>query len=203
MILVGLGGNVGGPWGSPRQTLGEALRRLDRHGIRVERSSALIETAPLGAIAQPNFLNGAARVSTRMTPQELLARLREIERAAGRLPGRRWGPRPLDLDLLDYHGLRLAGGGLILPHPEVANRPFVLVPIAEIAPRWRHPVSGETAARLLGRLPESPGAGCWRPGSGGAGSPRLQFRPLAHKSRPEPCLIHRFTRRRAYGARHG
>jgi 2-amino-4-hydroxy-6-hydroxymethyldihydropteridine diphosphokinase len=153
MILIGLGGNIDGPWGSPRETMREALRRLDRDGAAVERSSALVETAPLGARDQPNFLNAVVRVTTRLGPDELLSLLEKIEHAAGRKRAKRWGPRTLDLDLLDHHGLLIATDRLILPHPEIANRPFVLIPIAEIAPRWRHPVSGETARKLLARLP--------------------------------------------------
>ncbi|MDP9136676.1 MAG: 2-amino-4-hydroxy-6-hydroxymethyldihydropteridine diphosphokinase [Pseudomonadota bacterium] len=153
MILIGLGSNIDGPWGSPREMLREARRRLDRNGIAVERSSALVETAPLGMADQPNFLNAVVRLATQLVPEALLARLEEVERAAGRQRARRWGPRTLDLDLLDHDGLQLATDRLILPHPEIANRPFVLIPLAQIAPGWRHPVSGRTASELLSRLP--------------------------------------------------
>jgi 2-amino-4-hydroxy-6-hydroxymethyldihydropteridine diphosphokinase len=149
MILIGLGSNIDGPWGSPLATMREAIRRFSDAGIAVQRLSALIETAPLGTRDQPNFLNAVARVRTGLGPIVLLDELRKIEKAAGRRRGRRWGPRTLDLDLLDHHGVLLCTHRLVLPHPELANRPFVLVPIAEIAPRWRHPVYGQTAATLL------------------------------------------------------
>ena len=152
MILIGLGGNIDGPWGSPRETMREAVRRIGCDGIVVEQSSALIETAPLGGMDQPNFLNAVARVTTDLDPQELLSRLETIEHAAGRRREKRWGPRTLDLDLLDHDGLSIATDRLILPHPEIANRPFVLIPISRIAPFWRHPVSGESADELLARL---------------------------------------------------
>lgn len=155
MILIGLGSNIDGPWGTSRETMRAALRRLASDGVGVERSSALVVTAPLGGVDQPNFLNAVIRVATVLGPEDLLAKLEEIERAAGRVRGKRWGPRTLDLDLLDHHGLRRATDRLTLPHPEIANRAFVLIPIAEIAPRWRHPVSGESARKLLNRLPDT------------------------------------------------
>ena len=109
-------------------------------------ASSLIETKPFGRPNQPNFVNAVAAIETHLPPQALLARLHAIERAAGRRRTIRWGPRTLDLDLLDYHGLILRGAPrqprvdrLILPHPGIAERIFVLAPLAEIAPTWRHP----------------------------------------------------------------
>ena len=151
MILIGLGSNLAGAWGSPRETVEGALAALDRDGVRLIAASALIETLPLGPQDQPHYVNAAARVETRLEPDALMRRLHAIEREAGRERRRRWGPRTLDLDLLDYHGI-VAAGPPILPHPGIAERDFVLAPIMEIAPRWRHPVLGETARTLRLRL---------------------------------------------------
>ena len=147
MILIGLGSNLEGRWGSPRETVEEALAALDREGVRLIAASALIETLPLGPPDQPHYVNAVARVETRLEPDALMRRLHAIEQEAGRERRRRWGPRTLDLDLLDYDG-RIQDGPPILPHPGIAERDFVLAPIMEIAPRWRHPVLHKTARTL-------------------------------------------------------
>jgi 2-amino-4-hydroxy-6-hydroxymethyldihydropteridine diphosphokinase len=153
MILLALGSNRPGPWGSPEETVREALVRLDRGGIRLKRVSRLIVSAPFGVVEQPPFVNAVAEVETALRPEALLACLHRIERMAGRRRTLRWGPRTLDLDLLDYHGLvRLPPLRPVLPHPGIAERIFVLAPIAEIAPRWRHPVNRRTARAMLRRL---------------------------------------------------
>src|SRR5262245_5231887 len=138
MILVALGANVAGPWGTPRQTIARALGELDRHGLRLIAASRLIETKPFGRVNQPKFINAVAVIQTHLPPLALLARLHAIERAAGRHRTIRWGPRSLDLDLLDYHGLvrsepnsDATPGSLVLPHPGIAERVFVLEPLAE------------------------------------------------------------------------
>jgi 2-amino-4-hydroxy-6-hydroxymethyldihydropteridine diphosphokinase len=160
MILIGIGGNVSGPWGAPRETVTRAIDALDRGPCRVLRASRLLITAPFGKPNQPPFVNAVARVATHLPPEALMRHLHAIERAAGRRRGIVWGPRTLDLDLLDYRGLirnrsyPMAGGRrpLLLPHPGIAERIFVLTPIAEIAPRWRHPLGRQSAAALLRRL---------------------------------------------------
>jgi 2-amino-4-hydroxy-6-hydroxymethyldihydropteridine diphosphokinase len=159
MILVALGSNQHGPWGSPEETLGAALARLDGGGIRLKRASRLIVSAPLGVTDQPAFVNAVAEVETALPPEALLERLHLIERMAGRRRTLRWGPRTLDLDLLDYHGqVRRPPGRPVLPHPGIAERIFVLAPLAEIAPGWRHPVTRRTAGEMLRRLdPEGEG----------------------------------------------
>ena len=150
---------MAGPWGTPPQTVTRALGELDRGGLRLIVASRLMETAPFGRINQPNFINAVAAIRTHLPPAALLARLHVIERAAGRRRTIRWGPRSLDLDLLDYHGLirnepssDTAPGSLILPHPGIAERIFVLEPLAEIAPNWRHPMLHATAKELLKRI---------------------------------------------------
>ncbi len=153
MILVALGSNRPGPWGSPEDTVREGLSRLDRSGLKLRRASRLVVSAPFGVTAQPAFVNAVAEVETALPPEALLERLHRIERMAGRRRTLRWGPRTLDLDLLDYHGLvRTPPARLVLPHPGIAERIFVLAPLAEIAPRWRHPLTRRTAADMLRRL---------------------------------------------------
>jgi len=156
MILVALGSNQPGPWGNPEETLRAALARLDGGGIRLKRASRLIASAPFGVTDQPAFVNAVAEVETALPPEALLERLHLIERMAGRRRTLRWGPRTLDLDLLDYHGLvRKAPARPVLPHPGIAERIFVLAPLAEIAPRWRHPVTCRTATDMLRQLDPS------------------------------------------------
>lgn len=147
MILVGLGSNVTGPWGSPRETVEHALRELGQGGTRLVAASTLVETSPFGKINQPSFVNAVARITTAMSPEALMLHLHHIERRAGRRRRMRWGPRTLDLDLLDYHGL-IRRGSLKLPHPGIAERDFVLAPLLEIAPHWRHPVTRRNAQAM-------------------------------------------------------
>jgi len=152
MILIALGSNSNGPWGTPRQAVEEALRRLDGGGIRLKAASELLVTAPFGVTDQPDFVNAVAEVATALPPEQLLARLHDIERDAGRERTLRWGPRTLDLDLLDHDGLVRSAPPPVLPHPGIAERIFVLAPIAAIAPHWRHPVTGLSAAAMLEKL---------------------------------------------------
>src|SRR5690349_7292509 len=147
MILVALGSNVSGPWGKPRDTVLRALRELDADGTQLIVASSLVETAPFGKLNQPTFVNAVARISTAMPPDALMLHLHDIERHAGRRRRLRWGPRTLDLDLLDYHGL-VRHGRLELPHPGIAERDFVLTPLMEIAPNWRHPVTRRSAQMM-------------------------------------------------------
>jgi 2-amino-4-hydroxy-6-hydroxymethyldihydropteridine diphosphokinase len=159
MILVALGSNQHGPWGSPEETLNAALARLHGGGIRLKRASRFVVSAPFGVTGQPAFVNAVAEVETALPPEALLERLHLIERMAGRRRKLRWGPRTLDLDLLDYHGLvRKLPARPVLPHPGIAERIFVLAPLAEIAPGWRHPVTRRTAADML-RLLDPSGEG--------------------------------------------
>jgi 2-amino-4-hydroxy-6-hydroxymethyldihydropteridine diphosphokinase len=160
LLLLALGANIPGRWGSPRDTLRRACRELAAAGIDVVRVSNLYATEPLGGGGrQPRYLNAVIVAQTRLPPGLVLRRLKNLERRAGRRPAPPMRARPLDLDILDYGGRRLGRaaaprrhGGLILPHPELHKRAFVLVPLLEVAPWWRHPSLAAPAGRLLARL---------------------------------------------------
>ncbi|HTU50827.1 MAG TPA: 2-amino-4-hydroxy-6-hydroxymethyldihydropteridine diphosphokinase [Acidobacteriaceae bacterium] len=151
---IALGANLGDREGTLRSAIA-ALRHLGS----VEAASSFYETAPVGIVEQPDFLNAVVALQTALPPQELMAALLRIEQQHGRdrsasVPK---GPRTLDLDLLSYGDLMMETPTLTLPHPSLAERRFVLVPLAEIAPQWRHPVSGKTAAILLSELSQRDG----------------------------------------------
>lgn len=152
MILIALGSNSDGPWGTPRDTVTQALRRLNASGMKLKRASSLMVTAPFGVTDQPDFVNAVAEIETTLAPEPLLRRLHAIERLAGRRRTLRWGPRTLDLDLVDYNGIIRRDVPPVLPHPGIAERIFVLAPIAEIAPTWRHPETHLTAQQMLAKL---------------------------------------------------
>jgi 2-amino-4-hydroxy-6-hydroxymethyldihydropteridine diphosphokinase len=157
MILIALGSNLDGPWGSPKQAVERALLEMARHNIQVLQVSDLMETEPFGVANQPRFVNAVARVHTALPPETLMQALHMIERKAGRKRLRRWGPRTLDLDLIDYHGLRRKPATtsikpLALPHPGIAVRAFVLQPLLQVAPHWKHPVTRCGAALTLRKL---------------------------------------------------
>ncbi len=152
MILIALGSNISGPWGSPEQNVQHAMQALNRDGLKLVGASRLLLTAPFGKPNQPPFVNAVARIETHLPPLALLQKLHAIERTAGRRRATRWGPRTLDLDIVDYHGLIRSSGRLILPHPGIPERIFVLKPIAELVEEWRHPASHLSAQEMLRRL---------------------------------------------------
>jgi 2-amino-4-hydroxy-6-hydroxymethyldihydropteridine diphosphokinase len=154
---IALGANLPSPAGPPEATLAAAAARLAFLGHIAARSS-LYSTAPVGLADQPRFLNAVAALGTTLTPLELLGAVLLIEREFGRdrtasLPN---GPRTLDLDILFYGDLVLSEAGLEIPHPRLAQRAFVLVPLHEIAPGLRDPRSGKTVTQLLTELSLSP-----------------------------------------------
>jgi len=154
-IFIGLGANLPGPDGPPRATLEAALVALERAGLRLVRRSRWYESAPVPISDQPWYVNGVVEVETALGPAALLALLHTVEASFGRTRRVRNEARPLDLDLLAY-GERILDGpdGPILPHPRLHERAFVLLPLAEIAPDWRHPALGEGIRTLIGRLPK-------------------------------------------------
>jgi 2-amino-4-hydroxy-6-hydroxymethyldihydropteridine diphosphokinase len=153
VILIGIGGNLATPrFGPPLDTLTAALVMLEAEGIGIATRSAWYRSEPVPRSDQPWFINAVASLTTGLSARDLLAVLQMIEGQFGRVRGKRNAARVLDLDLLDYHGKVTETTLLVLPHPRLHQRRFVLTPLAEIAPGWRHPLSGFTAEQLLSRL---------------------------------------------------
>jgi 2-amino-4-hydroxy-6-hydroxymethyldihydropteridine diphosphokinase len=146
-VVLALGSNLGDRAGNLRA----AIRLLEAQGVRTAAASSVWQTPPVPA-GQPPFLNAAILVETQLTPPELLAAAKRVEHALGRRPGRTWGPRPADIDVLLYGGQRIATPALTVPHPRIAERAFVLVPLSEIVP-GPLPLLGATALELLAHLP--------------------------------------------------
>jgi 2-amino-4-hydroxy-6-hydroxymethyldihydropteridine diphosphokinase len=166
-IIISLGSNASGLWGEPHQCLQRAFVELNFVLQCSGTWSALYTSDPVGQMRQKTYLNAVFHCRTTLPAREILSRTKSLERRAGRRSnsGTRWGPRPLDLDLIDVGGavrnwyapMTSARPGprpdrLILPHPYVHLRPFVLVPLLEIQPRWMHPAFGVSGFRLLHRL---------------------------------------------------
>ena len=155
-IFIGAGANLPHPtYGAPRRVLEAALEELGRRGVRVLRVSPWYRTAPVPASDQPWYVNAVAEVATALPADHLLAVLHEVEEAFGRVRTVPNAARIIDLDLLDFRGEIAAGGPgrAILPHPRLQDRAFVLRPLADLAPGWRHPVSGLPIQALLAALP--------------------------------------------------
>jgi len=155
MILVALGSNlVSEEFKTSDSLLESALNSLEKRGVSILQRSSWYRSAPIPASDQPWFVNGVAKVEAALAPQALLSVLHEVEAEYGRMRTRRNESRTLDLDLLAYDDQVIdEPGGLVLPHPRLQDRAFVLLPMAEIAPEWRHPATGVTAAAMLAALP--------------------------------------------------
>ncbi len=154
-VLIALGSNLAAPgYADPLATCRAALARLPEEGVTVAGVSAWYGSAPVPPSDQPRFVNGVAEVRCTHPPGELLARLLGVEAAFGRLRSTANAARTLDLDLLAYGDAVVDDPPrLVLPHPRLHLRAFVLRPLADVAPGWRHPVSGVGVARLLAGLP--------------------------------------------------
>lgn len=173
--LIAMGGNMPSALGGPAETLRSALEMLRQEGVDVVASSRLFSTPCFPAGAGPDYVNGAAALRFDGGAQEILALLHHVEAAFGRERLRRWGQRTLDLDLIALGAQVLpdvatfeawrdlpaeaqtsrAPDELILPHPRMQERAFVLVPLAEVAPGWVHPVLGKSVQEMLEALPQA------------------------------------------------
>ena len=146
--LIGLGANIPSQAGPPAKSLNAALAALAGAGVEITAVSPFYETEAWPDPGDPRFLNAVAAIRARLQPCALLTLLHEVETAFGRKRSVPNAPRSLDLDLLDYGGIIL-DGPVILPHPRIAERRFVLEPLQAVAPGWRHPVSGLDAGTML------------------------------------------------------
>ena len=153
MILIGIGGNLeSAQFGPPRDTLAAALAALKEKRIRILTRSGWYRTEPVPRSDQPWFVNAVVSLATELGAKDLLNALQATERQFGRVREEPNAPRILDLDILDYQGEVMDTTSLVLPHPRLHERRFVLIPIAEIAPDWRHPILELTAVQLLAQL---------------------------------------------------
>lgn len=151
-ILVALGSNLPATgYPSPLATLRAAILRLPAYGVQVQRQSRFYTSPAWPPSDQPDYVNAVVAVSTKLDPPALLASLLRIEREFGRARSVPNAARTLDLDLIAYEELvlRQPDGSLQLPHPRAASRAFVLVPLRDVAPGWRHPVTGQKVDDLL------------------------------------------------------
>ena len=163
LVYLALGSNVG----NREENLCEAERRLVQLGVTIKLASSIYETAPVDYLDQAWFLNSVLAAETDLPPHELLRRMRDIEAAMGSKKPFTKGPRLIDLDILLYGDETIATPDVQVPHPRMLERLFVLVPLAEIAPTYRHPSWQNTVAELLQKT-----------------SDRSEVRKLGHKADP-------------------
>jgi len=148
-VFLGLGSNLG----DRAQILSTVVKLLHKDSnIIVVRQSSVIETEPVGVIEQGKFLNQVIEIQTEYEPQELLSVCLAIEASQGRERGKKWGPRTIDIDILFYGSLSINEDGLTIPHPEAHRRLFVLIPMAEIAPNYEHPIENQRISAMLHML---------------------------------------------------
>ena len=162
LIYLSLGSNLG----DRAANLERAVEALAEIGVHVLRRSSIYETEPVDFLAQPWFLNCVVEAETSLEPRQLLEGLQAIERKLGSKKLVPRGPRILDLDILFYETAVIHEAGIEIPHPRLTERRFVLVPMAEIAPEFLHPVLRKTAAELLAAAPDRSAVRFWRPGQG-------------------------------------
>jgi 2-amino-4-hydroxy-6-hydroxymethyldihydropteridine diphosphokinase len=156
-IYLALGSNLGDRFAN----LQAAITALPP-AVRVLAQSPVYETPPWGLTDQPAYLNMVIKGKTALAPVKLLKHLKGLETRLGRLPAVRWGPRRIDLDILFYDELILTSPELVIPHPRLRERAFVLVPLADVAPGLVHPVLGKTVNQMLAVL-DTTGVKCYEP----------------------------------------
>ena len=166
LIYLSLGSNLG----DRAANLERAIDSLSEIGVRVLRRSSIYETEPVDFLAQPWFLNCVVEAETSLEPRRLLEGLQAIERKLGSEKLILRGPRIIDLDILFYDAKVIHESGIEIPHPRLAERRFVLVPLVELAPEFRHPALHKTAAELLGATPDRSEVTIWQPLQGAADS---------------------------------
>ena len=148
---LGLGANLG----DPQKTLSQALRELAKHPkIKLTQASSLYQTAPVGVVDQPDFLNAVVRIETALPPDALMTAVPSVEKKLGRVRTIRWGPRVIDIDVLLYGAREIETPLIMVPHPRMRERAFVMTPLAEIAPSLTVPGEGRNAAKIASELPE-------------------------------------------------
>ena len=148
-VYIALGSNMG----DRERYLQTAVESIGKkEGCQVEKVSSFVRTAPYGGVEQEDFLNGCMQIRTLLTPRELLEFLQEIEKQAGRERKIHWGPRTLDLDIIFYDREVIEEEDLQIPHVEMQKRDFVLIPLREIAPFLRHPITGKTVGEMAEEL---------------------------------------------------
>jgi 2-amino-4-hydroxy-6-hydroxymethyldihydropteridine diphosphokinase len=150
-VYLSLGSNVG----SREANLKAAVNGLEAARVHVRRASTLYETEPVENTKQGWFLNLVVEADTKLMPQQLLQRTMRIERELGRVRNVAKGPRTIDIDILLYGGSIVKAPGLEIPHPRMAQRRFVLAPLAELAPDLRHPITGLTVRQMLDAAPDA------------------------------------------------
>jgi 2-amino-4-hydroxy-6-hydroxymethyldihydropteridine diphosphokinase len=158
-VFLGLGSNLG----DRQAALEEALRRLQGRGVRTVRRSSIWQTEPVGGPPQGWFLNAVVAAETALGPEALLEACLETEREMGRVRAEKNGPRLVDVDILFFGRERHEGPGLVIPHPRLHERRFVLEPLHELAPDLRHPVLGLTVSELRERCPDTTTVRPWTP----------------------------------------
>jgi GTP cyclohydrolase-4 len=156
-VYLGLGANIG----NRTQNFEKALDMLSQ-GAQVKQVSSFYETEPIGYSNQPQFLNAVCRISTSLSPEQLLALIKEIEATLGRKPSFRNAPRPIDIDILFYDEQIINSKELIIPHPRIEERAFVLIPLAELAPDMVNPANDKKVSEMLDNVEGRDGVSLWK-----------------------------------------
>ncbi len=151
LAYIAFGSNLG----DKKEYILLAMKKMQELGMEFLKVSTMYETEPYGVVEQENFMNCVALIETNLTPMALLDTLLDVEKSLGRVRERRWGPRTIDLDIIFYDKKIINFVDLIIPHPDVQNRRFVLEPLSEIAPHYVHPMFHKKVIELLNELKEA------------------------------------------------